>query len=81
MSAIIGNIAMTLVAHPAMSSPKAPRKVRRFVLLRVNPALVVGEPNDRASSLLSLPVGELLFRHSLDAEFLLAIEIGAFEVF
>ena len=37
MSTIVGNTAMTLSAQPAVSSPKAPRKVRLLVLLSGKP--------------------------------------------
>ena len=45
ISTIVGNTAMTLLAQPAVSSPKAPRKVRLLVLLSTKAALVVGEPD------------------------------------
>src|SRR6187551_1419240 len=54
MSTTVGNTAMTLLAQPAVSSPKAPRRVRLFVLLSTRPrASLVNQTTSLVS--LSLP--------------------------
>ena len=75
MSTIVGNTAMTLAAQPAVSSPKAPRKVRLLVLFSTRPrSSLVNQTHELRFLVLADP--ELLFRHRLDAEFLFTLEIG-----